>query len=87
MIPRKPFGASAVPIIGQQPSAYQGMTIVVVVLCACGHDEPLALVNAQPATCPHCQTVHRLEYVDWDVNRAQPKIGLGATPPPSLPTV
>lgn len=74
-----------VPTIGE-PAKVMGMTIIVVVTCQrCQAGEDLALVNAQPATCPSCGSTVALDRVTWDKDKPRPFIELSATPAAPLP--
>lgn len=79
-----PAISSRVPMVGA-PARVDGMTLVVVVTCQqCKAGEQLALVNAQPATCPSCGATVSLEQVQWDRKNPVPRIELNASRP--LPT-
>jgi hypothetical protein len=58
-----------------------GLQILAMVDCPCGSQTTLGLLNAQPAICPVCGTVHTLDAVSWESTSPVPRVTVTSLTP------
>jgi hypothetical protein len=70
------------PVITRpHPATVIGLQILAMIECPCGSQTTLGLLNAQPATCHVCGTVHTLDAVSWDSASPAPRVDVTSLTP------